>query len=279
MESLKLAVAAQEIWAAGDSNDDLGFVPWPLVQVSLPASKQPGLLWEPPSNGRLSLKIMSPQGLPYGRIPRLLIVYVTSECVRTGSRTIELGHSMSAFFKRLGLAVTGGRNGTVGRVKTQVLRLFTSALYVEWDDETKKEIVGPLGIGAGIRLWKADTFDGRLLIPSSVELGEEFAEWARRSPVPVRMRALHALRAPVALDLYMWLAWKAATVRAPVPVPWCLLHRQVGTEIKRERRFREVVLGHLKKIVGLYPDLRIEATPSALIVKPSHPHVALRPQR
>jgi len=76
------------------------------------------------------------------------------------------------------------RNGTVGRVKTQVLRLFTSAIYVEWDDEEKKEIVGPLGIGAGIRLWRADKFDGRLLIPSSVELGEEFADWARRSPYP-----------------------------------------------------------------------------------------------
>jgi hypothetical protein len=276
MKDSRLSKAVRELWGDAAGADEIGFVPWPLIQVALPASSQKALLWEPPANGRLSLKIMSPHGLPYGRIPRLLIVYVTSECVRTGSRTVELG-SLSAFFRRLGLAVTGGRNGTIGRVKDQIVRLFTSAIYVEWADRERREVVGPLGISAGIRIWTADTFEGRLLIPSSIELSEAFAEWVRRVPVPVRMRALQALRAPIALDLYMWLAWKAAAVKAPVAVPWGLLHRQVGTEITRERRFREVVLGHLRTIVRLYPDLRIEATPAALVVKPSRPHVARRP--
>ena len=47
-------------------------------------------------------------GVPFGAIARLILIYLQSEALRTGSRDIELGGSLRAFLGRLGISV-GGR--------------------------------------------------------------------------------------------------------------------------------------------------------------------------
>jgi hypothetical protein len=71
------------------------------------------------SQWRFTLSLLaSPKiGLPYGSIPRLLLAWVTTEAVKTKSRELELGDSMSAFMAELGLKPTGGANGSITRLK------------------------------------------------------------------------------------------------------------------------------------------------------------------
>ena len=62
-------------------------------------------------NGPYTL-VMSASGLhklPFGNLPRLLPVWVCTEAVRTQSRELVLGSSLSEFMRKLGMApVSGG---------------------------------------------------------------------------------------------------------------------------------------------------------------------------
>ncbi|WP_072577912.1 replication protein RepA [Corynebacterium pseudotuberculosis] len=73
----------------------------------------------------------SPNGLPYGKYPRLSMAYViTSAVVRSHqveqgyltaeeARKIPLGESMNEFFRRIGGTTrgTGGNTGTITRIR------------------------------------------------------------------------------------------------------------------------------------------------------------------
>ena len=63
-------------------------------------------------------------GLPYGSIPRLLLAWVTTEAVRTKERDLILGESLSEFMRKLDLVPTGGRWGSITRLREQMRRLF-----------------------------------------------------------------------------------------------------------------------------------------------------------
>ena len=67
-------------------------------------------------------------GLPFGAYPRLLLAWLTSEVVKTKSPTLVLGPTLSGFMNELGLLPTGGRWGTIGRLRDQMRRLFSSSI-------------------------------------------------------------------------------------------------------------------------------------------------------
>ena len=60
-------------------------------------------------------------GLPFGNLSRLLLAWVSTEAVRTQSRELFLGASLSEFMRKLGLApVGGGSRGERTRVHKQM---------------------------------------------------------------------------------------------------------------------------------------------------------------
>lgn len=74
-------------------------------------------------------------GLPYGSIPRLLLAWITTEAVRTKSRELVLGDHLSGFMRQLRIIPTGGRWGTIGRLRTQMERLFSTSIWVRYKGE------------------------------------------------------------------------------------------------------------------------------------------------
>ena len=60
--------------------------------------------------------------LPYGTLPRLLMAWGSTEAVRTQSRELVLGDSLSEFMRTLGIYNSGGHPKT--RLKNQMQRLF-----------------------------------------------------------------------------------------------------------------------------------------------------------
>ena len=94
--------------------DELAFMARMLVQATLPHS-DPGAVSEfGRTNGSFRLVIQPGAGLgiPYGSYPRLVLAWLTTEAVRTKSRRLVLGDSLSAFMGEIGLVPTGGRWGT-----------------------------------------------------------------------------------------------------------------------------------------------------------------------
>jgi hypothetical protein len=49
-------------------------------------------------------------GLPYGEKPRLILIHLASEAVRTGSPVVDVEGSMTAFARSLGLVPTGSNS-------------------------------------------------------------------------------------------------------------------------------------------------------------------------
>jgi hypothetical protein len=64
--------------------------------------------------------------LPYGATPRLVLVHVSSEAVRTRQPAVEIGDSMRQFLMTLGMQTSGGRRGGYTVLKRQMESLATS---------------------------------------------------------------------------------------------------------------------------------------------------------
>ena len=98
--------------------NELGFMARMLVQTTLPHSAQPGKQYTR-TDGDVTLSItdLGGAGLPYGAYPRLILIWMTTEAVRTGNRRLELGRSLSSFMAQLGLQCTGGHWGTIPRFR------------------------------------------------------------------------------------------------------------------------------------------------------------------
>ena len=111
-----------------------------LVQTTLPHSRREELSFVR-SNGRLHVSVTAHPllGLPYGRYPRLLLAWITTEAVRTRDRHLRLGPSLSRFMARLGLTPSGGSNGPISRLREQMQRLFSATIAFTWDGESDGE--------------------------------------------------------------------------------------------------------------------------------------------
>lgn len=123
-----LAIEAEDAKSAGA----LGFMTRALVIATMPY-KDPKTDVFTRKNGDISLRIIAGYsgGIPYGVYPRLLMAWITTEAVRTRSRVVELGDSLSYFLREvLEVQRGGGQRGSSTRVAEQMKRLFGSMVNV-----------------------------------------------------------------------------------------------------------------------------------------------------
>lgn len=66
----------------------------------------------------------------------------------------------------------------------------------------------------------------------------------------MNLRALGALQAPLAMDLYIWLTYRLHALSKPLTVPWKALHLQWGSQTPRVPVFRLQVLRKLPSILS-----------------------------
>lgn len=265
----------------------VGYMARVLVQATMPHSKPQGSEFVR-SNGTLEVSIVSPEkiGLPYGSYPRLLLAWLSTEAVRTGSPTLFMGDSLSEFMRRLGLLPTGGRWGTIPRLKEQADRLFGSSVIAY----EAREDAGARVRTRGSRISVADEWDlwwdpqrvadpGQgSLFQSWVKLTERFFQQVTDRPVPLDMRAISALKkSPLALDLYAWTTYRVSYLGRRTEIPWEALEMQFGAGYadtpQGHRDFKKKLLGALRKVSTVYPALRADEGAKGLVLLPSPPHV------
>ncbi|MCG8460463.1 MAG: hypothetical protein MI919_29630 [Holophagales bacterium] len=258
----------------------LSFVPSLLVQCTMP-HREPAENEFVRDNGRLVLTMSndSSVGLPSGRYPRLLMAWTATEVLRTQSPELHLGNSFSDFISQLGLPRTGGKRGTFQRLKSQMEKFYSARITVRIHHEE------PRLAGSGYRNFQlADEYDfwwdpakpeQISVFDSRVLLTDRFFESIRQSPVPVELRALRALRSPLALDLYVWLGYRMFLLnrsgRKKAVIPWAFLRRQFGAEYKHARDFRRFARQALQKALVFYPDARVDQSRDgkSLVLEPS----------
>jgi hypothetical protein len=262
------AEAAQNVGA-------LGFMARAMVQATLPHKKVEGNEFER-RNGAFTLSLLAPAkiGLPYGTVPRLLLAWLTTEAVKTRSRELELGDSLSGFMHELDLVPTGGRWGSITRLKDQTARLFACTVSATYEDIKKRAEMGYRVADKSLLWWDTKSPEQAAAWRSSVTLTETFYREIIEHPIPVDMRAIKALkRSPMALDIYCWLTYRTGYAKKSTTVPWDALAMQFGSEYGRLRDFKASFLAELRKVTTVYAGAKFEAAEAGLIVKPSRPHI------
>lgn len=265
-----LSAEVEEAKAAGQ----LGFMARALVQATMP-HRRPAESFFERSNGAFTLTMMAPPktGLPYGTIPRLVMVWLTTEAMRTKSRDLVLGDSLSDFMRQLALVPTGGRWGSITRLREQSRRLFSTSVSCSYTGESQQ---GETGFRIADRhelWWDPKSPDQAELFASSVRLSEQFyAELA--NAVPIDMRTLRKLKqSPLAIDLYCWLTYRNSYLRRATTIPWPALQLQFGADYRRTRDFKAAFAEHLRKVLHEYRAARVEVLETGLRLKPSPTHI------
>ena len=90
--------------SASEADPDLGFMARIMALCSLPRTNPGNRTRYVRRNGPYAL-VMNAGGLsklPFGNFPRLLLAWVSTEAVRTRSRVLVLGDSLSDFMRTLG---------------------------------------------------------------------------------------------------------------------------------------------------------------------------------
>ena len=260
---------AQEVGA-------LGFMARAMVQATLPHRKIEGNEFTR-VNGSYSMTIMAPSviGLPYGTVPRLLLAWLTTEAVKTQHRELELGDSLSGFMRELGIVPTGGRWGSITRLKDQTRRLFSSSITAIYEKGAGFAVINQTVTDRAALWWDAKAPEQAGLWRSTVTLSENFFNEVIDRPVPIDMRAIKALKqSPMALDIYTWLTYRASYLKRPTVIPWASLALQFGSDYSRLRDFKHAFIDDLKKVVLVYGQVQVEVTEQGLVVKPSLTHIS-----
>jgi replication initiator protein len=212
-------------------------------------------------------------GLPFGPKPRLILVYLNAEALRTGSPEIEVEDSLTAFVKRLGL-VSKGRNMLI--IKDQLARLSAAEIRLAMAYGTAQARQVQAHIVTGFDLWFPKDERQRVLWPSMVRLSLDYFESLQRHAVPLDERAVAALsHSAMALDIYAWLAQRLhrITPGKPAFIPWAALKEQFGWHYGRMDNFKRIFRQTLTKVLSQYRGARLELDDRGMALRNSPPPV------
>lgn len=277
----------------------LGFYARALAMCVTPY-KDPKSYFYKRKNGDFELTILSSQGVPFGVIPRLLMSWVTTECVRTKSPVLKVGASLSNFLRNvLDMQSGGGVRGNSTRVRNQMIKLFSShidAAHIGKDNRsfTMKNV--SFAEELNLNFDELDTYfkskETTLWIPQREDVGaweselilnKKFFEECVTCPVPIDLRAYKALKgSPFAMDIYTWLTYRMSYLRRESKIPWEALMLQFGANFNSSvdditsarRNFKKQFELAMKGVIVVYPNVNVDTSHSQyLILRPSNPHI------
>jgi len=211
-------------------------------------------------------------GLPYGEKPRLVLIHLATEAVRTGSPVVDVEDSMTAFGRSLGIETNGSQ---LRSLKDQLARLAAATVRMGVVEQGRAVQVNTQFVSA-FDLWFPKQADQRVLWPSIVRLSEEYFQSLGQHAVPLDHRAVAALSSSsMALDIYVWLAQRLHRVPPAKPqfLAWDCLHQQFGLGFARVRDFRRRFVQTLRHVASAYPAARLAADDRGLTLSHSPPPV------
>ncbi|MGB5658450.1 MAG: replication protein RepA [Thermoanaerobaculia bacterium] len=255
-----------------------------LLLTTLPHSRPTTRRFER-TNGRYSLRLEARRsiGLPYGLYPRLILIYLTTQAIRTKSREIELGRTPSDFARKLGLTPISGPRGTAKRLHDQLHSLVSTRFHWQYSKDFRTQESGRGLITSrdpALKLLKACLQTRRPTWKPELVFSRQFFHEITRSAVPVDLRAIETLKgSPLAIDIYIWLTYRMSYLSRPCLIPWKALELQFGATYARSRDFQRSFCTHLHEVVGVYHAVRLRQTDTGLLLYPSPPHVQARTDR
>jgi Plasmid encoded RepA protein len=273
-------IELQDAWGA----KSVRFAGRCFVQVHLPHSIRNIDQFRPyqreSGNFFLEVKPDSQFGLPYGTIPRLILIWIADEVRRTKQQVLFLGDNLSKFMQELDIVPTGGRWGTVTSLKNQMLRLFTSQIMFRYHPADNAK--GRLFAVQEYDLWWDKPADPKQsnLWRSQIKLTDPLFKELLEHSHPVDMRAIKALRrSPMELDVYCWLTYRMSHLDHPLFLSYKALEAQFGAAYSKPSDFRINLDKALWSVLKQYPKAKVQAGATEkgregwrLLPSPTHIH-------
>lgn len=274
-----------------ESGQQVGYTTRLLVQALFPY-RNPTVDKIVSQSGRTRVTIYSPDGLPYGKYPRLIMAYIITEAVkRYGqgmpdeiARRIPLGNSMNEFLAVMGVKSrgSGGARGTLGLLREQLRRLTGTTIRAEkaWSRDNR-EAGGNVQVASSWDLWFDHQPDQQTLEPSYLELTQQFYQEIVASKVPIDLDVLRGLRKPRAMDIYVWLTLRRSRLDRPQQLDWEQLRLQFGASTPHTssamRDFRREFRAAVADVLELWPDAGVTVDQKGLLMTPGEPSVPRKP--
>jgi hypothetical protein len=211
-------------------------------------------------NGQQALAIL---GVPYGSLPRRVLIHIKTEAVRTKSRHVVPGSSFTDWMRKMGFrTISYGPRGSATLIRQQLDRLLACEWMIRWDNENAqgtKEF--------GIKVMKLtneyvghDSNGGSF--QRAIFLTEGFFDHLRQHAVAFNEHAIRQLRDSVtALDLYPWLVYRLPRINSKrlSTLSWRQLAVHFGNEGTNIRKFRQAVRDAWERQVStVYPEARAD---------------------
>jgi Plasmid encoded RepA protein len=209
----------------------------------------------------LSVKPDSKYGVPYGALPRLILLWIADEVRHKKTPLIYLGDNLSKFMADLDIVPTGGRWGSITRLRNQMLRLFNAD--IRFRDTTKNGEQGMLfSIQKHTLWWNRPTDPNQSdLWQSQILLTDPLFEELLVNSSPVNMQAIKAMRrSPMELDIYCWLTYRMKYLLRPLFLSYEDLRLQfaAGYDKTNPYNVRDNIDKALWAVLKLYPACRVQ---------------------
>lgn len=214
-------------------------------------------------------------GVPYGSRARLILLYLQTQAIRSHSKEIELGRSMRDWMRRMDIS-PGGKS--IKEVKNQATRLSLCKLTFFYQNAN-----GGVGFSSerivddGVLFLDSDEPSQSEMFVDTVTLSHTFYDALNRHPVPVREAAIKAIQNnSMALDVYVWLAYRLHVLQKPAPIRWNRLHQQFGAGFKALWQFKPTFVSNLKLALAVYPEAHVTIDTEGVTLSPSAPPIPER---
>ena len=223
-------------------------------------------------------------GVPYGSLPRLVLIHIMTEAVRTRSRHIVLGTSFTDWMRRMGFrSISYGPRGSATLIREQLDRLLACEWMIRWDSEA----------AAGNREFAvkevkltndyAGRDDKRGAFSREIILTEGFFDHLRDHAVPLDENAIrHFFYYSSSIEIYTWLAYRLPRIGKGRPslLSWSQLAVHFGNDGNNIRKFRQTIRDAWERHVSaVYPEARAEFDTTAIRLFASPAPLQRRPLR
>jgi Plasmid encoded RepA protein len=261
-----------------DEEKRIGVMHAGFAMTALPHKSIQDLVWTR-QGGDVKLRIESgidvedrPVGLPYGAVARIILLYLQTEAVRTKSREVELGKSMYYWLKNLGID-DGGKSYRLVREQARRLSLcrltfyhVTRAATFVTNGSFVRDAIILTRDDAQLQLWR-----------EAVRLDEGFYKSLVEHPLPLREAAIRRVASrSMAIDVYVWLAYRLHQLSKPTPITWKALHGQFGAGFQHMRQFRAKFKAPLALALSAYPEAHVDIGDTGVLLHPSAPPIPER---
>lgn len=223
-------------------------------------------------------------GVPYGTMPRLILIHIMTEAVRTKSRHITLGDNFTDWMRRLGFRTFSyGPRGSATLLREQLDRLLACEWMIRWDSDAANgdHEFGIREIKLSNEYVGVDRKSGTFT--REIFMTEGFFGHLRDHAVPLNETAIRQLRdSATALDLYTWLAYRLPRINGsrPTTLTWPQLAVHFGNDDKNIRKFRQTIRDAWdRNVSAVYPEAEVEFGTGVIKLHPSPPPLHQKPVR